>query len=100
MGGLTLWLTQQFISSPSVKYWLVPKLHPSTTSGFVGCTVDSNILFYRAKEYSTSQMGRMHQYYHASWALIRVFTPAAMVAATSRNAQKVPFRLIQVTADT
>lgn len=33
MGGLTLWLTQQFVSSPSIKYWLVPKLHPSTTSG-------------------------------------------------------------------
>lgn len=54
MGGLTLHFTPQFVSSPSVKYWLVPKLHQSVTSVFVDFTVNSNMLFYRAKEYSTS----------------------------------------------
>lgn len=57
MGGLTLRLAQQFVSSPSVKYWLVSKLHPSTASFFVDFTVDSN---------STSRTGRMHQYYLTS----------------------------------
>lgn len=52
MGGVTLRLTQRFVSSHSGKLWLVPKLHPSPTAVCVDFTGDSKMLFHRANKVS------------------------------------------------
>lgn len=52
MGGVTLRLTQQFVSSCSGKHWLVPKLHATPTSVCVDFTGDSKMLFHRANKVS------------------------------------------------
>lgn len=97
VGSLTLWLTQQFIFSPSVKF--LNCIHIQLWVLWLLRWIVSCFFLYSQGVMCTWQTGRIHQYHLASCGSGKSFYTCNS-SGDKENARKRPFKLIGAITDT